>query len=138
MNARSTISDPRSAQRDFTVAQKERGTVRWQTATGHNMIPPLTIPKVSLSGGKPGLRTVFDKCEQNQSAYKLASPRLRTDWGGPQTCHMNTGATHQMLTNCLFVSYVGVFMFVYLNDIITFSDLVEEHMKCVKITFNIL
>ena len=49
-------------------------TGRWRTATGHNAIPLLMIPKVSLSGGKPGLRTVFDKREQNQNTYKLASP----------------------------------------------------------------
>ena len=32
------------------------------------------IPKISQSGGKPGLRTVFDKREQNANTSKLASP----------------------------------------------------------------
>jgi hypothetical protein len=49
-------------------------TGRWRTATSHNAIPLPMIPKVSPSGGKPGLRTVFDKREQNQNTYKLASP----------------------------------------------------------------
>jgi hypothetical protein len=40
--------------------------------------------------------------------------------------------------NHLFASYIGVFMFVYLDDIIIFSDSIEEHMKHVKIVFNIL
>ena len=49
-------------------------TGRWRTATGHNAIPLLMIPKVSLSNNKPTLRTVFDKHEQNSNTYKLASP----------------------------------------------------------------
>ena len=49
-------------------------TGRWRTATGYNAIPLLMIPKVSSTGDKPSLRTVFDKREQNQNTYKLASP----------------------------------------------------------------
>ena len=49
-------------------------TGRWRTATGHNAIPLLMIPKVSTSSDKPGLRTVFNKREQNTNTYKLASP----------------------------------------------------------------
>lgn len=41
---------------------------------GHNAIPLLMIPKVSSMSNKPGLRTVFDKREQNANTYKLASP----------------------------------------------------------------
>lgn len=51
-------------------------TGRWRMATGHNAIPLMMIPKVSPAGVKPGLRTVFDKCEQDQNTYKLASPLL--------------------------------------------------------------
>ena len=51
-------------------------TGRWQVATGHNTIPLLMIPKVSLSGGNPGLRMVFDKHKQNANTFKLASPLL--------------------------------------------------------------
>ena len=49
-------------------------TGRWRVATRHNAIPLLMIPKVSLSGGKPGLRKVFNKREQNANTFKLASP----------------------------------------------------------------
>ena len=47
---------------------------RWKHATGRNAIPLLMIPKMSSSGGKPTLRTVFDKREQNANTHKLASP----------------------------------------------------------------
>jgi hypothetical protein len=49
-------------------------TGRWHTATGHNAIPLLMIPKPSTAGGQLSLRTVFDKQEQNVNTYKLASP----------------------------------------------------------------
>ena len=39
-------------------------TGRWRTATGHNAIPLLMIPKpVTMPGGQPTLRTVFNKRE---------------------------------------------------------------------------
>ena len=50
-------------------------TGRWQTAMGHNTIPLLMIPKVSTTDSQlTGLRTVFDKHEQNANTHKLASP----------------------------------------------------------------
>jgi Holliday junction resolvase RusA-like endonuclease len=49
-------------------------TGRWRTATGHNAIPLLMIPKPSTTNGQPSLRTVFDKREQNANTHKLASP----------------------------------------------------------------
>jgi transposase InsO family protein len=157
-------------------------TGRWRTATGHNAIPLLMIPKVSSTGEKPGLRTVFDKREQNQNTYKLASPlpdieeilrevskhQFRSLIDGkdayeqirvipdhvPRTLFTtpdgtmeslvmqqgdcNAGATYQTLMNHIFASYIGVFMFVYLDDIIIFSDTIEDHMIHVKIVFDIL
>ena len=150
--------------------------------TGHNAIPLLMIPKVSSLGGKPGLRTVFDKQEQNLNTYKLASPlpdieeilrevskhRYRSLIDGkdayeqirvvpehvPQTLFMmpdgmmeslvmqqgdaNAGATYQTLMNHLFASYIGAFMFVYLDDIIIFSDSAEDHMEHVNKVFDVL
>jgi len=157
-------------------------TGRWRTATGHNAIPLLMIPKLSLTGDKPGIRTVFDKREQNANTYKLASPlpdieeilrevskhkfrslidgkdayeqiRIipehvnRTLFTTPdgtmeslvmQQGDCNAGATYQTLMNHIFASYIGVFMYVYLDDIIIFSDSVKEHIEHVRTIFNIL
>ena len=41
----------------------------------------------------------------------------------------NVGATYQTLMNHIFASYIGVFVYVYLDDIIIFSDSIEEHVK---------
>ena len=140
------------------------------------------IPKISQSGGKPGLRTVFDKREQNANTYKLASPlpdieeilrevsrhKFRSLIDGkdayeqirvipkhvPRTLFTtpdgtmeslvmqqgdcNAGATYQTLMNHIFASYIGVFMYVYLDDVIIFSDSIEDHLKHVKTVFDIL
>ena len=50
----------------------------------------------------------------------------------------NAGATYQMLMNHIFASHIGVFMYVYLDDIIIFSDSVEKHIEHIKTVFNIL
>jgi len=50
----------------------------------------------------------------------------------------NAGATYQTLMNHIFASYIGVFMYVYLDDIIIFSDSAKEHIEHVKIIFDIL
>ena len=154
----------------------------WRTATGHNAIPLLMIPKVSSTGDKPGLRTVFDKREQNSNTYKLASPlpdieeilrevskhkfrslidgkdayeqiRVipehvnRTIFTTPdgtmeslvmQQGDCNAGATYQTLMNHIFAPYIGVFMYVYLDDIIIFSNSVSEHVEHVRTIFNVL
>ena len=156
-------------------------TGRWRTATRHNTIPLLMIPKISSTGDKPRLRTVFDKQEQNSNTYKLASPLpdieeilrevskhpfrslingkdayeqirvipdhiSRTLFTTPdgtmeslvmQQGDCNAGATYQMLMNHIFASYIGVFMFVYLDDIIIFSDSIEDHLTHIKIVFDI-
>ena len=44
----------------------------------------------------------------------------------------NAPATHQVLMNYLFSEYIGVFMDVYLGDIIIYSDTLEEHVEHVK------
>jgi hypothetical protein len=50
----------------------------------------------------------------------------------------NAGATYQTLMNHIFASYLGVFIYVYLDDIIIFSDTIEDHVKHVRIVFDIL
>ena len=50
----------------------------------------------------------------------------------------NAGATYQTLMNHIFASYIGVFVYVYLDDIIIFSDSIEDHVKHVRIVFDIL
>ena len=41
----------------------------------------------------------------------------------------NTPATYQALMNYLFSAYIGRFMDIYLDDIIIYSDSLEDHVK---------
>ena len=50
----------------------------------------------------------------------------------------NGSATYQMVMNHVFAPYIGVFMDVYLDDIVIYSDTVEEHMNHVRTIFDVL
>jgi hypothetical protein len=50
----------------------------------------------------------------------------------------NAPSTYQALMNHLFSSYIRVFMDVYLDDIIVYSDSLEDHVKHCKLIFDIL
>lgn len=50
----------------------------------------------------------------------------------------NAGATYQQLMDHLFSAHIGVFMYVYLDDIIIFSNTIEEHVSHIRTILNIL
>ena len=50
----------------------------------------------------------------------------------------NAPTTHQVLMNFLFSAYIGHFMDIYLDDIVIYSDSLEEHIAHVKLDLNIL
>jgi hypothetical protein len=50
----------------------------------------------------------------------------------------NGPATYQSLMNHVFAPYIGVFMDVYLDDIVIYSDTIDDHLKHIHIVFNVL
>jgi hypothetical protein len=50
----------------------------------------------------------------------------------------NAPATYQVLMNFLFSSYIGRFMDIYLDDIIIYSETLEDHVRHVKLVLDIL
>jgi hypothetical protein len=50
----------------------------------------------------------------------------------------NTPGTYQALMNHIFANHIGVFMDVYLHDIVIYSNTLEEHVKHCKIMFDTL
>jgi len=49
----------------------------------------------------------------------------------------NAPATYQALMNYLFLSYIGRFMDVYLDDIVIYSDNLADHVRHVKLVLDI-
>jgi hypothetical protein len=50
----------------------------------------------------------------------------------------NGPATYQSVMNFIFAPYIGVFMDVCLDDIIVYSNSIEDHVKHLRIIFNVL
>jgi hypothetical protein len=50
----------------------------------------------------------------------------------------NVGAMYQTLMNHIFGPHIGVFVYVYLDNIIIFSDTIEEHVEHLRSVFDIL
>ncbi|KAJ8457109.1 hypothetical protein ONZ45_g18448 [Pleurotus djamor] len=50
----------------------------------------------------------------------------------------NAPATFQALMNHIFAPYIGKFMDVYLDDIIVYSNTIEEHVRHVKLIIDVL
>jgi RNase H-like domain found in reverse transcriptase/Reverse transcriptase (RNA-dependent DNA polymerase) len=50
----------------------------------------------------------------------------------------NGPATYQTLMNFLFAGYIGVWMDVYLDDIMVYSDTISDHIKHLRTVFKIL
>ena len=51
-----------------------------------------------------------------------------TIWRHGSAPVVNGGATYQAVMNDIFSEYIGVFMDVYLDDIIIYSDIKDEHV----------
>ena len=51
---------------------------------------------------------------------------------------INGPTTYQTVMNHIFAPYIGVFMDVYLDDIVIYSDTIEDHMKHIRIVFDVL
>jgi hypothetical protein len=50
----------------------------------------------------------------------------------------NAPATYQALMNHIFSPYIGVFMDVYLDDIIIYSKTLDDHVEHCKLIFDVL
>ncbi|KAJ3002426.1 hypothetical protein NUW54_g5855 [Trametes sanguinea] len=51
---------------------------------------------------------------------------------------INGPTTYQMVMNHIFAPYIGVFMDVYLDDIVIYSDTIEDHIKHVRTVLDVL
>ncbi len=50
----------------------------------------------------------------------------------------NAPAMFQAIMNHIFSNYIGQFMDIYLDDLIVYSDSLQDHMKHIKLIIDIL
>ena len=85
-----------------------------------------------------------DAYEQIRIAPEHVHRTATTTPDGNMICHViqqgdcNAPATYQALMNQLFSPYIGQFMDVYLDDIIIYSNSINEHVEHVKTVIDIL
>lgn len=51
---------------------------------------------------------------------------------------INGPVMYQVVMNHIFALYISVFMDVYLNDIVIYSDTIQDHMKHIHLVFDVL
>ena len=68
----------------------------------------------------------------------VTTPDGNMVWLVAQQGDCNAPATYQALMNFLFSSYIGRFMDIYLDDIVIYSNTLEDHIKHVKLVIDIL
>ena len=85
-----------------------------------------------------------DAYEQIRIVPEHVNRSLFTTPDGTMVSHVmqqgdcNGGATYQALMNHIFAEYIGVFMDVYLDDIVIYSDTAADHLRHVKQVIDVL
>lgn len=77
-------------------------------------------------------------CPQDVCRSTFSTPNGNMVSNVIQQGDCNTPATYQALMNHIFSSGIGVFMDVYLDDIIVYSRMLKEHVHYVKKVLSIL
>ena len=68
----------------------------------------------------------------------VATPNGNMDSEVMQIGDCNAAASWQTFMNHEFSNYIGIFMDVYLDDIIIYSDTIQDHIKHNKLVFQTL
>ena len=137
----------------------------WEISTASNTVPMLLIPRErnantrKLTSPLPGMDGIlccmagkpFQTTLDLKAAYEQIQiipehvPRTGvTTPDGNVICHViqqgdcNALATYQLLMNHIFSWYLGVFMDVYLDNILIYSDTLEDHIEHIRIVLRIL
>ena len=121
---------------------------RQQNANTHKLTAPLPdIDGILQNVVKHKYRSLIDGKDAYEQIRVVPEHVPRTLFTTPdgtmvslvlQQGDINGPATYQAVMNHIFAPYIGVFMDVYLDDIVIYSDTIEDHMKHVRLVFDVL
>ncbi|QRW21231.1 Retrovirus-related Pol polyprotein from transposon [Rhizoctonia solani] len=121
---------------------------RKQNANTVKLASPLLLPKDILSKvSRHQYKMLLDGKDAYKQIHVVKDDVHKTLFHTPmgtmvsrvmQQGNCNAGATYQALMNHIFAPYIGVFMFVYLDNIVIFSDTLEEHVKHIRTILRVL
>ncbi|KAF8666296.1 hypothetical protein RHS04_09692 [Rhizoctonia solani] len=121
---------------------------RKQNANTVKLASPLLLPKDILSEvSRHQYKMLLDGKDAYEQIRMVEDDVHKTLFHTPmgtmvsrvmQQGNCNAGATYQALMNHIFAPYIGVFMFVYLDNIVIFSDTLEEHVKHIRTILRVL
>jgi hypothetical protein len=122
--------------------------LRARNANTHKMSAPLpNIEAVIRRVAAHKYRSLFDQKDAYEQIRVIPEHVSRTAVTTPdgnieslvlQIGDSNAPATYQALMNHIFSPYIGVFLDVYLDDIVVYSDSLEEHINHCKTVFDVL
>lgn len=132
----------RSLQLRMVLDKRKKNANTWKLAS-----PLPDIEKILETVSRYKYRTVLDGKDAYEQIRVAPEDVPRTLFHTPHSTMVslvmqqgdcNAGATYQSTMNHIFAAYIGIFMYVYLDDIIIFSDSVEDHVVAIKKVFAVL
>lgn len=122
--------------------------LRALNANTHKMTAPLpSIEEILMRAAKRKYCSLADMNAAYEQMWVLpehvnhtmmAMPDGNMDSKVMQIGDCNVPASWQALMNHIFSPYIGIFMDMYLDDIVIYSDTIEDHIKHIQIIFDVL
>ncbi|PIL26935.1 hypothetical protein GSI_10073 [Ganoderma sinense ZZ0214-1] len=121
---------------------------REQNANTHKLAAPLPdIEGILRNVVKHKYRSLIDGKDAYEQIRVVPEHVPRTLFTTPdgtmvslvlQQGDINGPTTYQTVMNHIFAPYIGVFMDVYLDDIVIYSNTIADHIKHIRIVFDVL
>ncbi|KAJ8456367.1 hypothetical protein ONZ51_g12171 [Trametes cubensis] len=148
VNASPMLMIPKPARDDGVLRLRTVVDKREQNANTHKLAAPLPdIDGILRNVVKHKYRSIIDGKDAYKQIRVIPEHVNRTLFTTPdgtmvslvlQQGDVNGPTTYQMVMNHIFAPYIGVFMDVYLDDIVIYSDTIEDHMKHIHIVLDVL
>ncbi|KAJ3013108.1 hypothetical protein NUW54_g1685 [Trametes sanguinea] len=147
-NASPMLMIPKPDRGDGVLRLRTVVDKREQNANTHKLAAPLPdIDGILRNVVKHKYRSIIDGKDAYEQIRVIPEHVDRTLFTTPdgtmvslvlQQGDINGPMTYQMVMNHIFAPYIGVFMDVYLDDIVIYSDTIKDHVKHVRTVLDVL